>query len=1281
MDPSSHECEFGSENEDDNVSLSAQNRDLLKAVWQGDVNTVRRLLEEGADIRARDLDKGTALHIAVRNGYESIVQLLLEKGVDIEAEDVNGEKPLFLVAKSGNLSLARLLLCFDAEIESFNENLDCTAFYHAVINGHLPLARLFLALGADIDRPVRGQPSPLFDSVVRNDLVAVEFLLQNGANKKIQDDDGQTIEGYAKAGTTLMKLLRSDRLLQGPSILTERLFPEPQTKIPRLRSDEHDKRAACHGFEGTIVDFFVGDTEQRIEKTASVYEILYGKGPDAIMNSANRTQIKTPKCEFRWYHLPANNMEWVHALVNRHFASRRFAVGMLDEEFKAQLALSNSTLRQYRVSTKYSSFMRPQCRVVKKRRESIILCCLYVNGPELIGQQRLTYLHMPFLHFETSNAYEEMAQFLSDQKRPKSQHPPVNQRQQRPSTYRRPRRQSPTTRNEKPVTSRHPARTPIATRSMVRSRARSIDTLSLDSSSDTSSEEMTSIPGKFSRAKNRLFNTVGFKLPKTKRKRLSIVNQDDLEKGARSSKGEPASANVDPSTRDVPQSGVLQHDKLPVKIEPPELVLEKQETVEPPKPTDQQGTQSSIRANVAPTTDQEPIYAHEPKAAGNQESGPHTQNSRPEGNVSIPPGSELGAGNRGRGSDAGQGLDNPDGGSDAWSTKPEGNVPMPQGATRASSQEPKHARQVRMEALGDLDRHLVKGYYLPDNPGEAPLQLRRTLDQYFYTHLAHMSSRNTGGQVLQRYTTKNSPESKMWMVDQLWLWILNDGTCCPQRWNIWPTEGISAPFFQPSADPSDHEEVRPPSVYNVSDKYLPPPAPTNRIKRKDKGKPELSSFFKWTMKPNPKVSQKLSGGRLAKEPMRKKQDDLYSISNSSGIESLLSVSEDKRELRAFLRKDPLNVHQIILKHLQRQAREPITSVGGLATLITDTCIGLFDQHQAPDEFQFFDFFERSVGDVVDQEAQCFQKFAQNPTKPHPGRRETESSLSIAKDSQLLVEIKDIIDELGILKMVLFDQQTPRDTLNRILTQHATKDVDTKDSTKTFSGSWNTVLDSHRYRIERMENLANKSYQSLYNLLDLKQKQANVLEALSARNQAEGTFRQAAATNELIKQNVALAEAAKIQSEEAARQGRTVMLFTLPLSFTAAFFAINIDIFPWTNSGRIPVGFVLKYMFSISGAVSIPFILVAFNQDRVAQWFKYAEKLRIALSGLAIASLAAILAVIWTSSLASGIKAATSVALVFIAIIAVGSFWVWSGRMGVKLGNLTLSSSSSSSSYF
>ncbi|KAF7885659.1 uncharacterized protein EAF02_004168 [Botrytis sinoallii] len=116
---------------------------------------------------------------------------------------------------------------------------------------------------------------------------------------------------------------------------------------------------------------------------------------------------------------------------------------------------------------------------------------------------------------------------------------------------------------------------------------------------------------------------------------------------------------------------------------------------------------------------------------------------------------------------------------------------------------------------------------------------------------------------------------------------------------------------------------------------------------------------------------------------------------------------------------------------------------------------------------------------------------------------------------------------------------------------------------------------------------------LNHLLDLKQKQANISEAESAHRQAT--------------ESLELTRFAQVQADQSSQQGKTLMIFTvvtilfLPLSFVAAFFAIEMDKFPLDHNGKLPMSYVLKYMLGTSFAVSVPLILLAFNHGRVSRW--------------------------------------------------------------------------------
>lgn len=302
------------------------------------------------------------------------------------------------------------------------------------------------------------------------------------------------------------------------------------------------------------------------------------------------------------------------------------------------------------------------------------------------------------------------------------------------------------------------------------------------------------------------------------------------------------------------------------------------------------------------------------------------------------------------------------------------------------------------------------------------------------------------------------------------------------------------------------------------------------------------------------------------------------------------------------RRDPLNVLEGIIEDSNAKTRPPVQSIYDLAMLITSRCSGMFDRHRLDDQdYQFLDMFESSIGSVTNQESELFRLFneaselsaqwLQKHRRKGRGRSVSESRdrsisggddplfpdalLDIGKETSLLAEIKDIHDELNIIKIILESQ-------TKIVTDfeaHVSEELRADGSRRATEGvvyevrkrsrEQKRLLDLHVTDIVRMTAQANNIYTSLTHLLDLKQKHSNALEARFARDQA------------VI----------------AARQGQTVQIFTivtiffLPMSVVAAFFAINFQ--EWADD-PLTIRYVSQYMFGIGLGISIPLILMAFK---------------------------------------------------------------------------------------
>ena len=121
-----------------------------EATSRGDLEKVRSLLENGADINSKDGHGQTALMNAAHAGQVELVRLLIETGADLDTTAKYNLSALMLALIAHRTEIARLLIeaGADVHIRASRDFQGKTALSLAESGGHHELAALLRQKGA-----------------------------------------------------------------------------------------------------------------------------------------------------------------------------------------------------------------------------------------------------------------------------------------------------------------------------------------------------------------------------------------------------------------------------------------------------------------------------------------------------------------------------------------------------------------------------------------------------------------------------------------------------------------------------------------------------------------------------------------------------------------------------------------------------------------------------------------------------------------------------------------------------------------------------------------------------------------------------------------------------------------------------------------------------------------------------------------------------------------------------------------------------------------------------
>lgn len=175
---------------------------LILAAYHGREDHVAWLLDQGADIHAKDIEGRTALTEVCRTGkgdFPGIVNRLISGGAQPDEIDNSQRAAISYAALAGKVKTVEALLKRGAQCKAIPSGLDTITppLMHAATNGNPRIIKLLLAHGADPNEKGYKDSTALIFAARNGREQAAAALLEAGANVNIIDEYGKTPLFYA----------------------------------------------------------------------------------------------------------------------------------------------------------------------------------------------------------------------------------------------------------------------------------------------------------------------------------------------------------------------------------------------------------------------------------------------------------------------------------------------------------------------------------------------------------------------------------------------------------------------------------------------------------------------------------------------------------------------------------------------------------------------------------------------------------------------------------------------------------------------------------------------------------------------------------------------------------------------------------------------------------------------------------------------------------------------------------------------------------------------------
>lgn len=171
--------------------------DFFNAIQHDNAAKVKELLARGFDANTTDPKGQNGLYLAIREPSPKAALVLIEwPKTDANKLNPKGESPLMLAALKGNQDLVEKLIKKGADVNKTG----WTPLHYAASGGQVAIISLLLENSAYIDAESPNGTTPLMMAAMYGTSASVDFLLKEGADPTLKNQQKLTALDFAQRG-------------------------------------------------------------------------------------------------------------------------------------------------------------------------------------------------------------------------------------------------------------------------------------------------------------------------------------------------------------------------------------------------------------------------------------------------------------------------------------------------------------------------------------------------------------------------------------------------------------------------------------------------------------------------------------------------------------------------------------------------------------------------------------------------------------------------------------------------------------------------------------------------------------------------------------------------------------------------------------------------------------------------------------------------------------------------------------------------------------------------